>query len=112
MTRSSTTSPLACKARRTDGERCGAFAIVGSDRCFWHTPSSRSAALAASAKGGAVPRQHGQPQSEPRPEADVPEAEPLTPTRARGILAGALEAVARGALDPGTGHIRIDRSMK
>jgi hypothetical protein len=79
-----------CKAKRTDGTPCRAQALCEGEFCFFHDPDKRSAMVEASRRGGA------------RRTVELPEAAPLTPERARAILAGVIEAVASGALDAPT----------
>ena len=79
-----------CKATRSDGEPCQAQAVNGSGFCYWHDPERRAEMLEASRRGGA------------RRTVELPEAEPLTAEKARALLAGVVEAVMSGALDPGT----------
>ena len=79
-----------CKATRTDGSRCQAQLVRESDFCFWHNPASRRQMIEASRRGGL------------RRIADLPEADLLTPARARAILAAVVQAVAGGALGNST----------
>lgn len=79
-----------CQATRTDGQPCRANTQAGSDFCFWHDPAQRDRMLAASRKGGRNRRK----------EVKMPEAEPLTPERVRGILAATAQAAGEGALTP------------
>ena len=79
-----------CKAKRSDGSACRAPAMDGADLCFWHNPDTRSARIEASRQGGG------------RRAVELPEAESMTPERARTILAGVIEAAASGAMDSGT----------
>jgi len=79
-----------CRAIRSDGNPCQAYAQTVSVYCFWHDPELRDERLAASSRGGK------------RRPAVLPEGEVLSVERARAILAGLVEAVATGALDPTT----------
>jgi len=79
-----------CKSKRSDGSACHAPAMDGADLCFFHNPESRVARQEASRRGGS------------RRAVELPEAEALTPERARAILAGIVEAAASGAMDSGT----------
>lgn len=83
---------MICTAIRADGSSCRAQAMTGSTSClcFWHDPGSREKMLEASRKGGA------------RRAVELPEAELLTPEKARAILAGCVEAVVNGSLDSTT----------
>ena len=76
-----------CTATKTDGERCRAQGVRDTkpSRCFWH--NDRQAAKAASARGGR------------RRTIELPERSPLTPIRARRILAAVAEALLVGSLD-------------
>ena len=79
-----------CKALRSDGSACHAPAMDGTGLCFWHNPDTRDARREASRRGGG------------RRAVELPEAESLTPRRARAILAGVIEAAASGAMDSAT----------
>ncbi len=79
-----------CKATRNDGSPCRAQAATGGKLCFWHNPDSRGKMVEAARRGGA------------RRAVELPEADSLTPERARAILAGVIEAAASGAMDSGT----------
>ena len=78
-----------CSATRTDGAPCRAPAME-SGLCYWHDPATRTARREASARGGS------------RRTVDLPARDALTPALAREILAGVIEAVLSGALDPTT----------
>jgi len=41
-----------CKAKRKDGQPCGAYAVEGSDFCFWHTPGLEQERRESRARGG------------------------------------------------------------
>jgi len=41
-----------CKATNRKGEPCAAYAVQGSDFCYWHDPERAEARRANSAKGG------------------------------------------------------------
>ena len=41
-----------CKATRRDGRPCGAYAVEGSDFCYWHDPALTDERRANSARGG------------------------------------------------------------
>jgi len=77
-----------CKATRADGNRCQAEAQSGSTYCYWHDPATRDEMLEASSRGGKKGRR----------EAKIPDAEPLSPEKARAILAGMAEALISGAM--------------
>ena len=79
-----------CEALRTDGSKCRAQALRGRTLCFFHDPASRARMIEAARRGGE------------RRTVELPEGAPLTPQRARGILAGVIEAVASGAVDSAT----------
>jgi hypothetical protein len=79
-----------CKAIRNDGTPCRAQAVKGRSLCFWHDPTSREKMIDAAQRGGE------------RRAVELPEGEALTPERARGILAGVVEAAASGAMDSAT----------
>jgi hypothetical protein len=79
-----------CKATRNDGTPCRAQTATAGELCFWHDPARRAEMLQAAQRGGA------------RRTVELPEGEALTPQRARGILAGVIEAAASGAMDSGT----------
>ena len=79
-----------CTGVRTDGTACQAHTVKDSGFCYWHDPEWRAERLQAAARGGA------------RRTVELPEAQPLTPERARGILAAVVEAAASGAMDSGT----------
>ena len=81
-----------CKSTRADGNRCQAEAQSGSTYCYWHDPATRDQMLEASRRGGKKGRR----------EADIPEAEPLSPEKARAILAGLAEALISGAMSAET----------
>jgi hypothetical protein len=81
-----------CKGIRDGGNACRANAMRGSEFCFWHDPHRRPELISASRRGGA------------RKSVELPEADLLTPLRARRILAGAVAAVAAQSLGPGTGR--------
>lgn len=83
---------MTCKATRNDGSPCRAEAVTGGELCFWHDPASREKMLEAAQRGGS------------RRTAELSEAEPLTPERARAILAGVIGSVASGAMDAATGR--------
>ena len=79
-----------CKGLRTDGSECRAQALGGRTLCFFHDPDSRGRMIEAARRGGE------------RRTVELPERVPLTPERARGILAGVIEAAASGAMDSAT----------
>ena len=64
--------------------------MKGGQFCFWHDPERTQERLEASARGGA------------RRTVELPEADLLTPERARAILAGVIEAVGTGTLASAT----------
>lgn len=71
------------KATRARGEPCQAQALRDGDSyCFWHSPKHRDQMLETSRRGGS------------RRRVELPDVEPLTPSRARAILAAAVEATA------------------
>ncbi len=43
---------MKCEARKATGARCGADAMRGSRRCFWHSRATASAAREARRRGG------------------------------------------------------------
>ena len=81
---------MVCNATRTDGQPCQAPVVEEGGFCFWHDPNRRQEMIEASRRGGS------------RRTVELPEVEPLTPERARTILAGVVEAVGTGALDAAT----------
>jgi len=93
-----------CKAIRPDGTPCRAYAIRGSDFCFFHDPRKRAAVIRAGRKGGA------------RRAIELPEGEPLDPDRIRGIISYIIEAIASGAMDARTARalgyvLRVDNRV-
>jgi len=94
-----------CKAVRADGTTCRAHALRGGDFCFFHDPDKRGALIQATRKGGA------------RRTIELPEGEPLSPDRIRGIIAYFLEAIAAGAVDAHTARalgyvLRVDNRVQ
>ena len=81
-----------CRATRTDGNPCRARSQSGSEHCFWHDDNKREDLLKATRKGGS------------RRAIELPEVDVLTPEKARMILAGVVEAVAKGSMDAATGR--------
>lgn len=81
---------MTCKATRNDGSPCKAQALPESGFCYWHDPERRQEMIEAARRGGE------------RRTIELPEGKPLTPERARAILAGVIEAAASGALDNAT----------
>ena len=79
-----------CTATRPDGSPCRAQAMKGKGLCFFHDPESRDSLIEAARRGGA------------RRTVELPENPLLTPARARGILAGVIEAAVSGAIDNAT----------
>jgi len=79
-----------CTATRSDGRPCCAPALTGEAKCFWHSATTRQAMLQAASRGGS------------RSAIVLPEADELTPSRARRILAGLVIATAEGAVDADT----------
>jgi len=61
-----------------------------SGYCFWHDPDRREELLEATRRGG---RRRG---------IQLPTVRPLEAEEARSVLAGVLEALLTGAVDPGT----------
>lgn len=78
---------MKCTATTTNGEPCQAPAVTGGERCFWH--SDAQALRAASAKGGR------------RSPGELPDAKPLSPRQARGLLVALLTALLDGAVSAG-----------
>ncbi len=97
---------MKCKATRVDGKPCQAQAMADHQYCFWHSPEHREKLLEASRRGGAAGRR-----------IPLPVGEVLTPSRARAILSGVLEAVATGSLDANTARavgylLQVDAKLK
>ena len=46
-----------CSALNRTGDPCGAYALISSDRCFYHDPDAQAERAAARSKGGR--RRHG-----------------------------------------------------
>jgi hypothetical protein len=46
------TTSKQCRAKNRYGEPCGAFAVNGSDYCYWHDPAKAKARAEARRRGG------------------------------------------------------------
>ncbi len=79
-----------CRGIRVDGEPCRAPGVGESGYCFWHDPERREELLEATRRGGQ------------RRGIQLPTVRPLEAEEARSVLAGVLEALLVGAVDPGT----------
>lgn len=49
---SETTTARQCSAMTAGGDRCQAYALTGSERCFWHSPGAARDRAAARSAGG------------------------------------------------------------
>lgn len=59
-----------CKHNKADGSRCGAPALRGSDKCFFHSPATRARHREATIAGG---RERSRPAATLPPDApDLP----------------------------------------
>lgn len=51
-TTANTANPRHCNATKTDGQPCQAWAVRGSEYCYWHDPGLAAERKAARRKGG------------------------------------------------------------
>ena len=96
---------MICAAHRADGSPCRAPAIADSGICMWHDERFKETRLAASARGGR------------KPHVELPQAEALTPERARQFIASLCAGVVGGSVDPNTARsltymIQVNRQLQ
>jgi len=86
-----------CGATNKAGERCGAKALPGSDRCFAHDPNRIVDIAEARRKGGRAKSNRARARRELSSAA-------MTPSEINGILALTLRQVFGGTKTPGVGQ--------
>jgi len=83
-----------CEYKRSDGRQCGARAVHGSDRCFFHDPSCKAKRDAAR-KAGGIERSR---KAAVLP-ADTPDKPLTSGADVSDLLAETINQVRRGQLD-------------
>jgi hypothetical protein len=81
-----------CAADKTDGNRCHANALVGSQWCYFHDPASADERIAASRRGG----EKNRPATLPPDTPDFPLA---TATDASALIGRTINQLLRGEID-------------
>lgn len=82
-----------CRARKPDGVRCKAAALVGSDFCYFHDPEKAEERREAQAQGG----RQGHLKALP---PDTPDVRLDSCASAAGLLSETINQVRKGELDP------------